>query len=72
MDARDRQMKFLKMIIVVLGVCFFIGPFIFWKNVSQFNSTGLTIYLSLHLIAFGSLFLFFLYQYKKVSKGGGK
>jgi len=61
-------MKFLKTMMIVFVICFFVGPFLFWNQVSKFNRTALAVYLILHIVTFTGLFLFYLYQYKKVAK----
>jgi len=66
--ARAQRKKFLKTMMIVWIISFLCGPFLFWNDISKFNRTGLTIYLVLHITAFGGLFLFYLYQYKKVAK----
>lgn len=67
MNEKDKRVRLLKILIIVLAVCFFIGPFIFWNDVSRFNSTGLTIYFILHFVTFGGSILFFLHRYKKIA-----
>jgi hypothetical protein len=66
--ARKQTMKSLKAMMITLLACFFAGPFVLWKNISQFDSTVLTGFLILHIITFSSLFLFFMRRYRKVAK----
>ena len=65
--ARKHTLKALKIMLIMSLVSFLAGPFLFWSEISQFNSIGLTVFIPLHIIIHGSLFAFFLYRYKIVS-----
>jgi O-antigen/teichoic acid export membrane protein len=63
-----QNLKSFRLMMTVFIVCYLIAPFIFWKDVSQLNWTGWTIFLTLYVITFGSVFLFYLHRYKKLKR----
>jgi len=64
-------MKSFKFMMILLVVSFFVCPFIFWKDLSQFNTTQLAIFFTLDIVGFVGIFCLFLHRYNKYKKWMG-
>jgi hypothetical protein len=68
---REHGMKSFKFMMILLVVSFFACPFIFWKDISQFNTTQLATFFILDIVGFVGIFCLFLYRYNKYENMDG-
>jgi DNA-binding transcriptional regulator of glucitol operon len=69
---RERGMKSFKLMMILLAICFVVGPFLFWNQLSHFNATQLTIFSTFHIVGFCGVFCLFLHRYNKYKSMDGK
>lgn len=65
---RYLRMKSLKKLMVVFLIAFLGMPFLFWKDISQFNTACLTIFITLNIAALGVFLGILFRRYKKIAK----
>jgi len=65
---REQKLRIFRLMVIVFTISFFVAPFVFWKDISQFDSTTLIFFFISYLLIFSGLFSLYLYRYKKMQR----